>query len=232
MRWQGYISYFSLSKSLMLKPLIKIALVLILVSGFNPVAADEVRVLALFTGKAMLQVGDKKKIVNAGETFEGVLLKSASGRGAVVVIDGESMKLDLISRTVAGGFKKPTRDRATVYPDDVGMYYINGKINGRTSRFLIDTGATYVTISGNFALQMGLDYRATGKVELVETASGRVPAYRIRLENIAAGGIGLRNITAIVIEGNHPNVALLGNSFLSRTQMTRAGSALEIRKRY
>ena len=45
-------------------------------------ASGDVKVIALFSGKALLQVGDQQKIVSKGETFEGVLLQSASGRGA------------------------------------------------------------------------------------------------------------------------------------------------------
>lgn len=194
--------------------------------------ASPVQVIALFTDKAMLQVGDRKKIVAVGETFEGVLLKSATGRGAVVEIDGATLELGLISRNVAGGYRKPTRDRATVYPDSQGMYFVDGKINGRSTRFLVDTGATDVAISGQLALKLGIDFRGKGKVDFAETASGRVPVYKIRLDSVTAGGINLRDINAIVIPGKHPSDVLLGNSFLRRTQMIRAGSVLEIRKRY
>ncbi len=216
----------------MLRFLFTFLLFLFVVTGAVSANSTRVKVIALFTDKAMLQVGDRKKIVEVGETFEGVLLKSASGRGAVVVVDGETLELGLISRNVAGGYKKPVRDRATVYPDTEGMYFIDGKINGRSTRFLIDTGATDVAISGQQARQLGIEFRDSGKVDIAETASGRVPVYKIRLDSVTVGGITLRNIEAIVIPGNHPGDALLGNSFLRRTQMIRAGSVLEIRKRY
>ena len=216
----------------MLRFLFTFLLFLFVVTGAVSANSTRVKVIALFTDKAMLQVGDRKKIVEVGETFEGVLLKSASGRGAVVVVDGETLELGLISRNVAGGYKKPVRDRATVYPDTEGMYFIDGKINGRSTRFLIDTGATDIAISGQQALQLGIEFRDSGKVDIAETASGRVPVYSIRLDSVTVGGISLRSVDAIVIPGNHPSDVLLGNSFLRRTQMIRAGSVLEIRKRY
>ena len=109
-----------------------------------------VKVIALFTDKALLQVGDQQKIVKKGETFEGVLLESASGRGAVVVIDGKQTETRL-NQSIAGNFKKPDRTRMKIYPDSLGMYYVKGKINGVATRFLVDTGATFVTMSGNHA---------------------------------------------------------------------------------
>ena len=46
----------------------------------------KVKVIALFANKALLQVGNQQKVVNKGEIFEGVLLQSASGRGAVRLV--------------------------------------------------------------------------------------------------------------------------------------------------
>ena len=61
----------------------------LLIVSMNVTAADvAVKVIALFTDKALLQVDGEQKIVSKGETFSGVLLQSASGRGAVVVIGG------------------------------------------------------------------------------------------------------------------------------------------------
>ena len=100
--------------------------------------------------KALLQIGDRQKVVRKGETFAGVLLRSASGRGAVVVIDGEEFRLEL-NRSIAGNFSKPERSGARIFADDKGMYFVAGEINGQRTRFLVDTGASYVTLSGDKA---------------------------------------------------------------------------------
>jgi aspartyl protease family protein len=194
-------------------------------------AADSgVRVIALFSGKALLQVGDQQKVVNQGETFEGVLLESASGRGAVVVIDGNRQKLGL-NQSIAGNFKKPNRTRMKIFPDALGMYYVDGKINGLATRFLIDTGATFVTMSGNHASRLKIDYRK-GTYSSAQTASAVVPVWQIKLASVSIGGIELKNVDATVIAGERPFDVLLGNSFLRRTRIQQAGSVLEIEKRY
>ncbi len=207
-----------------------LAALLILNIGFTVAADAEVKVIALFYDKALLQVGDKQKIVKKGETFEGVLLESASGRGAVVIIDGNRLKLGL-NQSIAGNFKKPDRSSMKIYPDSLGMYYVKGAINGQPTRFLVDTGATFVTMSGRKARSLKIDYRR-GIRSTAQTAAAIVPVFQIKLESVSIGGIRLPNVDATVIAGDQPAEVLLGNSFLRHTRMQKAGSVLEIRQRF
>ncbi len=207
-----------------------LALILHLVPG-SAIAADvAVKVIALFADKALLQVGNKQKIVKKGETFEGVLLKSASGRGAVVVIDGKPTKLNL-NQSIAGNFKKPERSNLRIYPDSNGMYFVKGTINGQPTQFLVDTGATMVTLSGNKARQLKIDFRK-GIPETVQTAASLVPAWIVKLDSVRVGGIQVSNVDAFVLAGEHPIEVLLGNSFLKHMQIQKAGSVLELKKRF
>ena len=207
-----------------------LAAILILSTGFALASDAEVRVIALFQDKALLQVGDKQKIVKKGETFEGVLLESATGRGAVVVVDGNRLKLGL-NQSIAGNFKKPDRSSMKIYPDSLGMYYVKGAINGQPTRFLVDTGATFVTMSGRKARSLKIDYRR-GIRSTAQTAAAIVPVFQIKLESVSIGGIRLPNVDATVIAGDQPADVLLGNSFLQHTRMQKAGSVLEIRQRF
>ena len=207
-----------------------LALLLYLAPGLGLAAEVGVKVIALFADKALLQVGNKQKIVKKGETFEGVLLQSASGRGAVVVIDGKATKLNL-NQSIAGNFKKPERSNLRIYPDASGMYFVDGKINGQRTNFLVDTGATMVTLSGDKARQLKIDFRK-GRPETVQTAASMVPAWVVRLDSVRVGGIQVRNVDAFVLAGRHPTEVLLGNSFLKHLQIQRAGSVLELKKRF
>ena len=198
--------------------------------GLGQTAELSVKVIALFTGKAMLQVNGKQKIVSQGETFEGVLLKSATGRGAVVVIDGKESELGL-NQSIAGNYKKPERANLRIYPDNIGMYFVKGKINKQATDFLVDTGATFVTLSGKKASALGIDY-LSGKPAQAQTASALVKAWQIKLKSVSIGGILLRDVDAIVIPGDQPHEVLLGNSFLKHTSIHRAGQVLEIKKRF
>ena len=210
--------------------LVLVALFAFGVSGAG--AADiSVKVIALFTDKAMLQIDGERKVVAAGETFKGVLLKSASGRGAIVEIDGRTVKLGL-NQSIAGNFKPPRRSTMKIYPDELGMYVVVGKINGQSTRFMVDTGATYVTLSGAKARQLDIDYRRDGVPGSAQTASAVVPVWQIRLDSVSIGGIEVRDVEATVIDGSQPPEVLLGNSFLRHTRISQAGSVLEIKKRF
>jgi aspartyl protease family protein len=194
-------------------------------------AADAaVKVIALFSNKALLQVGDKQKIVSKGETFEGVLLQSASGRGAVVVIDGETLTLGL-NQSIATNFKKRDHVTIRIAPDARGMYYARGYINGHSTSFLVDTGATNVTLSGSKANALGIDFRQ-GVPGLANTAASVVQVWQIKLSSVRIGGIELNNVNATVIPGAKPSDVLLGNSFLGRTEIQQTNSVLTISKRF
>jgi aspartyl protease family protein len=214
----------------MTRHLLLLVFLLNLLPGAASAAEIEIRVIALFADKALLQVGDQQKIVSKGETFEGVLLESASGRGAVVVVDDNKMQLGL-NQSIAGNFKKPERSSLRIYPDSLGMYFVDGSINGQRTRFLVDTGASYVTLSGNKARQLKIDFRS-GVPNEVQTAAAVVPAWVVTLDSVNVGGIRLRNVNATVIEGTQPFDVLLGNSFLQHTRMQKAGAVLELKKRF
>jgi aspartyl protease family protein len=203
----------------------------LLMLAANAVAGDvAVKVIALFTDKALFEVNGQQKIISKGETFDGVLLQSSSGRGAVVVIDGETMKLG-INQSIAGNFKKRDKIRLRIVPDAQGMYYTRGSINGKSTNFLVDTGATNVALSGRKAASLRIDF-TKGVRGQAQTAAGVVQAWNVKLDSVEVGGIRLNNVMATVIEGAHPAQVLLGNSFLRHTRMEQAGSVLEISKRY
>jgi len=192
--------------------------------------AANVKVIGLFTDKALLIIDSQQKLLSKGETFGGVTLISASGRGAVVSIDGEIRKLGL-NQGIQGNYKKPDHSVSKIYPDFQGMYYIAGRINGHPTRFLVDTGATYVTMSGAHAAQIGIDYRR-GIKSFARTAAATVPVWQVTLDNVSIGGIRVPNVAATVIEGSQPHDVLLGNSFLKYTHLQRIGNAMELKQKF
>jgi aspartyl protease family protein len=192
--------------------------------------AVEVRVIGLFTNKALLLIGGEQKLLSKGETFNGVTLESASGRGAVVVIDGKSQKLDL-NQAIQSSFKKRQQSVKKIYPDKQGMYYVNGKVNGKPIRFLVDTGATMVTMSGRHASQIGIDFKK-GERGYANTAAATVQVWKVMLDSVSIGGIKVPNVQALVIDGSNPREALLGNSFLRHTELERSGVVMKLKQKY
>lgn len=197
------------------------------------VHAVDIAVTALFNGKAVLVIdGGKPRTLSVGQsTPEGVKLLSANSEAAVIEHDGQRQTLSLGQGTrLASAPAASSSGRATILADSRGHFYTTGHINGMSVRFMVDTGATSVSLSAADAKNLGINYR-TGKRAHANTANGVIPIYVVRLDNVRVGDITLSNVEATISEGPH-HVALLGMSFLNRTQMNRDGDRLVLVKRY
>jgi len=94
----------------------------------------------------------------------------------------------------------------------------------------VDTGATLVSISAAEAQRLGINY-LRGRRGGSTVADGRtITTYGIVFDSVTVGDITLLNVEGSVREAGGP--ALLGNSFLSRTEMRREGQSLTLTKRY
>jgi aspartyl protease family protein len=192
-------------------------------------------VSALFSGKAVIVVDNgKPRTLSVGDTTpEGVKLVSASSEAAVIEYAGKRQTLQLGHGTRLGGGAAPagSAGHVTLTVGSGGHFWANGAINGVTIRFLVDTGATSIALSSESAKRLGLNYTAGARVP-VRTASAAMTGFRIVLDSVRVGDITLTNVEALVLEGRYPEEALLGMSFLGRTQMKRDGDTLTLVRRY
>jgi len=194
--------------------------------------ATEVNVIGLFSGKAMVSInGGRQQVLAAGETSpEGVKLISADSAAAVLEIDGKRQTLAMgqaANIQSAAGSGNPT----TVLTSDArGHFITSGSINGASVRMMVDTGATFVSMSSAEARRIGLSYLG-GARGVVSTANGIVPAYRVTLNTVKVGNITLYQVEGLVQESSMP-FALLGMSFLKRLEMKRDGSSMTLVKKY
>ncbi len=197
-------------------------------------AASKIELFALFEHKAILKIDGARRVLAVGQTSpEGVKLiaTDTSEETARIELDGRLEVLTL-GVVASAGFADPKgAESITLWADSGGFFRTDGQINGRSVKFLIDTGANTIALNSRTAERIGLDYRRHGRPSLASTAGGVVRIYTIKLESVAVGGILLHNLDAGVIEGDHPNDVLLGMSFLGKLDMTRDGERLELRKR-
>ncbi len=212
---------------------IMLLLAAILSGSGQAVAVERLRVVALFSDKAMVEIDGKKRLLKKGKTSpEGVLLISADARGAVLEIDGKRESYEL-GRHVSASYSKPKVQEVQIWRNTQGSYTTVGTINGRTVNMLVDTGASSVAMSEVEARRLAIPYRLTGKVVRVSTASsGNVKGYRVLLDRVQVGDILLRNVQGTVIEGSSPREVLLGMTFLGQLQMENSGSMLLLKTRY
>ena len=110
-----------------------------------------------------------------------------------------------------------------------GHFYSQGSINGKAVVFVVDTGATSVTISQSEADAIGLKYR-DGQRVMMNTANGTASAYRLTLNSVRIGDVQVFNVDAIVAPASMSQV-LLGNSFLTRFQMKRDNDTMTLDKK-
>ena len=204
---------------------------LIVAASGDVVAASRIEVQALFGGKAMLMIDGQRRTLSIGETSpEGVKLVNADSKHSVLEVDGNT-KSYKPGGAISLSYAKPEHLEEMVYADDRGMFRSVGTINGRTVRFLLDTGATTVAMNKSQARQLGVDYRMKGERIVVSTASQNVKGYRVRLKSVSLGKIKQTNVEAMVIDGDHPGPILLGMSFLGNLKVEKDGKAMPIRQR-
>ncbi len=108
-----------------------------------------------------------------------------------------------------------------------GHYLTKGMINGEAVTFLLDTGATQVSIPAHIAdklyLQGTSDY-------FVQTANGRVKVYETKLDQLSIGNIFLYNVAAHINPAMKSNEILLGMSALSQVEFRQIGKQLILRE--
>jgi len=177
-------------------------------------AASQVRVLALFQDKAMLDIDGQRKVLSKGKRFDGVVLLEANPREARVRIGGKVEVLHLGS-AVSTRYAQPAREEMRLLRTG-NSFFADGLINGQPVRMLVDTGATTMAMSETKAKELGIPYVVDGKGAVVQTASGSSQAYAVTLDSIKLGGRTFNKVQAVVIQGDSPQSILLGMNVLRR----------------
>ena len=110
-----------------------------------------------------------------------------------------------------------------------GHFWADGEVDGAPVRFLIDTGASKVSLTLQDARRLGLDPTRLAYDQTVRTADGQSLAARVRLKSVSVNGVRLADVDALVINQGLP-ASLLGMSYLgrlSRFEATRSSLVLD-----
>jgi aspartyl protease family protein len=206
-----------------------VLLCLCLVSPFA-LAAD-VGLAGLFPGKALLTInGGAPRIVALGvKTEEGVKLLAIEGETATLEIDGKKRVLR-VGQNVASQASGNGPASAVLTADARGHFLTTGNINGKTVRFLVDTGASMVSMGAGDARRIGID-ASKGQMGQAQTANGVTQVSLVKLDTVRIGDIVLNNVDATVHQQDMP-IVLLGMSFLNRMDVQQNGETMTLKKRY
>ena len=183
------------------------------------------QIIGLFKNKAVVLIDGQQKVLKIGDTTAtGFTLIEANSNKAVFEYKGKKMEYTLSSQ-INSSYKinKPKEESSlskTVHIplDKEGKYITTIKINGKIINALVDTGANVVSLSGEQATQLKIDY-SKGDIVKVSTAGGDAKGYIVVLEQIALEGIKVKDVEATVINGTEPKIVLLGMSFLKKVTM-------------
>ncbi len=108
-----------------------------------------------------------------------------------------------------------------------GHYVASGEINNRAVVFMLDTGATSVSVPG--ALSKQLDLRP-GTPVTVQTANGAITVAMTELAQVRLGDIVIEDVQATINPYMDGDIVLLGMSFLKQLEFTQRGDELILRQ--
>ena len=108
-----------------------------------------------------------------------------------------------------------------------GHYVTKGSINESPVTFLLDTGATQVSIPAHIADQLQLESYGSYPVQ---TANGRVTVYKTKIDQLSIGNIFLYNVAAHINPAMKNDEILLGMSALKQLDFQQTGKKLILRE--
>lgn len=216
-------------------------LALSLLVPFAAAQAQSVSLAGRMGQRALLLIDGQPRTLALGEAAQGVKLLMLDGEIATVVVQGQRLTLRMGAQPASVGVAPAAASGPAGNPRDSGQrivlgagsdghFQVHGSIGGVSVRFLVDTGATAISMSQREAERLGLPWRG-GKRITLQTANGVASAWRISIDRVRIGDVELHQVDTVVSQQDLP-VVLLGNSFLNRFRMQRDGDQMVLERRY
>jgi aspartyl protease family protein len=110
-----------------------------------------------------------------------------------------------------------------------GHFYVKGTVNGIETKFLVDTGASLVIVSEEFAQKALI---RGGVSTTFHTANGDLPGRVVDNIGVSIGPVTVNRVrVGVGLRTNGDADALLGQSFLSKFDITMGKNQLVLRAR-
>lgn len=154
------------------------------------------------------------KTCDAVNTLKGVLAKAGDAHGRDDVFQ-RLVTLNKKGKCIAGTEKEVVGRAVVVFAPGAKIITTDARLNNAHSiPFIVDTGASYVTISMRAAKKLNLKL---GPPIRLKTANGEATGHSALVDSIRIQGVEARNVPVVVLEGDNDN--LLGLSFLSKFKL-------------
>jgi clan AA aspartic protease (TIGR02281 family) len=112
---------------------------------------------------------------------------------------------------------------------------VKAEVNGVRGTFILDTGASYLTMRSSFAERAKIPLSGAGEITLA-TANGLVKAKLAKADKVSLGKLDAKNVPVAVQQVDAKSYGtgvdgLLGMTFLSRFEVQMARGFVEVRTR-
>ncbi|MCI0653429.1 MAG: TIGR02281 family clan AA aspartic protease [Methylococcaceae bacterium] len=118
-------------------------------------------------------------------------------------------------------------DQISLARNRYGHYVTSGKINDQPVTFLLDTGATHISIPAIVARRLGLK---RGAAHSVMTANGLITVYSTLLDSVAVGPLEIRGLRGGINPYMDGEEILLGMNFLKHLEIIQRGDQLILKR--
>ena len=191
----------------------------------------DVGLIGIMANKAIISIdGAPARTLTLGQEHLGVKLISVQGDTATLLIDGKRRTMRIGQNAIGDPNGSPDAS-VTLVADVQGHFKTTGAINGVSTQFLVDTGATAVSLGASDAKRLRLKLDDAQK-SVASTANGQAVVHYTKLDTVKVGDIVLHNVDCIVNLNQDMPFALLGMSFLNRVNMQREGDTMVLKKRF
>ncbi|MEE9331092.1 MAG: TIGR02281 family clan AA aspartic protease [Methylophilaceae bacterium] len=147
----------------------------------------------------------------------------------VILLSGKSADPFIESLPVSSGNGVDTP--VVLYADEEGHFFGNLSINGVSLKYIVDSGASNVTLNSNDAKQANIDYTKGERVSLV-TPGGEVQAFSLMLNGLMIGTAVLNNVETTIVEGDSPPYVLLGISAQKKLDVKRDNAIMTLGRKH
>jgi len=176
-------------------------------------------VILIFVGSALLGRGlGAGEIVRATAGWLGILLLLIGAYAYRVELTGVGGRLlgVLAPGVPISGRLAGEADNAVVIARGMdGHFGIRANVENRPMMMMVDTGASFVTLTPEDAVAIGVNMSGLRFSMPIRTANGEIRAAPITIKKLAIGSIERKDVAALVAPPRSLDQSLLGMSFLN-----------------
>lgn len=156
-----------------------------------------------------------------------LIIAWVAGLGLLTVVFDEQLKEQFNPNRSPQSELNQGKSEVRLQQNRNGHYVTSGLVNNQAVVFLLDTGATHVSVPQKIAQQLNL---LPGARYPVQTANGIIQVAQTTIAQLSIGNIQLFNVQASINPADQSDEILLGMSALRQLEFTQRGEWLILRE--